>query len=324
MSATEIAPEKSRWTISHYALLSTAVIFVFCAIASILQRRLITGDPSDGFYSQIQGIAIALQTGTFDPIAEPLYAVHLVRFFIVYPWFMSWLNGMPPIIDALLVVPLLLTVVTIKFHKRHPVFNLLIFLLPLALSFRTVFVIVSIANLYAYFYSDSRSQWRLYLSGLLAFLSSGVTLAWLVVVAANNRQIIKHRFGLLIAIIVMAVSLAASIAQKIWFFTNRPPGSSESSGILSAVERNTIFVSYAGGNTARFLLYCGVLSLVVLFLYGLIKSGNKGRSLLLFFLTAAISFVFEGLGPIAFFMPVIWVITNNFVSKEFDQKIQTA
>lgn len=320
MSATELTPTKRTWVISHYTLVSIFAAIAFCILAVILHRRLITGDPSDGFFAQLQFIAIALQTGTFDPATEPLHAVHLVRFGIIYPWFLTWLNGLPDIIDSLLILPLLLTVVAVKFKNRHPLINLLVFALPLAFSFRTVFVIVGLANLYACFYSDSRGQWRLYLSGLLSILSSGVALAWLVVVLANSKHITKHRPAFFTAVAIISASLVASIMQKLTYFGNKPPGASESSGLLSAIERNTIFVSYGSDNSIRFLLYCGILAVVVWFLTTLYKAGREGRPIFLFFLTAAASFVFEGLGPIAFLMPVAWVLTNNFTLPKTNPK----
>jgi|GEM_PF-3214577 len=314
MSTAELTPTKrSIWTISHFHLVLGLAVIVFLILAQVIDRRMITGLESDGFFAQIRGMAIALETNTFDPVAEPLYAVHLVRFFIVYPWFMAWLNGMPALIDGLLILPLLLTVALARFNNRYSVLSLLIFLLPLAFSYRTILVIVGMANLYIVLYSDQKQPWRIYLSGLLAFLSSGVTLAWLIVVLINSGQFKRQQIALYSAITILFASLIASIAQKITFFNSAPKGASKSSGILSALERNTIFMSYNTDDTKRFVAYCIVLASVTWFLVTIYKMGDKYRALLYFFLTAAASFVFEGLGPIAFLMPIAWVLSGNLV-----------
>jgi hypothetical protein len=314
MSAAEITPEKrSIWIISHFHLVLGCAAVVFLVLAHITDRKMITGLVTDGFFAQIRDIAFSLETNTFDPVAEPLYAVHLVRFLIVYPWFMAWLNGMPAIVDALLLLPLLLTVALARFNNRYSILSLLIFLLPLAFSYRTILVIVGMANLYIVLYSDKKEPWRIYLSGLLAFLSSGVTLAWLIVIFINARQFTKQKIALYTAIFILFASLIASIAQKIRFFSNAPSGASKSSGILSALERNTIFMSYNTDDTKRFLAYCIILAAVTWFLVTIYKMGEKYRTLLYFFLTAAASFVFEGLGPIAFLMPIAWVMSGNLV-----------
>ncbi len=320
MSATELTPAKrTPWVIPHFHLVLALSAIIFLVLAHVTDRRMITGLDSDGFFAQIRDMAFALETNTFDPIAEPLYAVHLVRFLIVYPWFMAWLNGMPALIDGLILLPLLLTVALARFNNRYTILSLLIFLLPLAFSYRTILVIVGMANLYIVLYSDKREPWRIYLSGLLAFLSSGVTLAWLIVVLINAKQFKKQQIALYSAVTILFASLIASIAQKITFFTNAPKGASKSSGILSALERNTIFMSYNTDDTKRFVAYCLILAAVTWFLIVIYRMGQQYRALLYFFLTAAASFVFEGLGPIAFLMPIAWVLSGNLVMPKSNQ-----
>lgn len=300
-----------RVLLSYHQAVAIILSIFFVLGAQVLDLRVFTGDPTDGFFSQIQFIALTFAGRQPNGFFDPLLYVHVGRYFIIYPWFHSWLNNWPASIDALFFLPLLLSVALAKFKGRsHPI-QLLIFLIPFALSYRTVFVIVGIANLYIFLFSSNRNPLNFYLSALMTILSSGVALAWFIIVTVLFKRFKTLSWGYLLAIFAVGASLVAVTSNKLGYFSGPQLNYTKGSGLTAAIERNTILVSYAVGDSSRFLLYVFILSAVVWFLHALNKLGKPGRPLVIFFVAAASAFLFEGLGAIAFIMPVLWALTGQ-------------
>lgn len=313
MSATTIESKKSRWVISHYSIVVIALCLIFPVLAQLRNLHLFSPDSSDGFFNQVQYIAIQFTLGKLDFISEPILVVHILRFVIIYPWFFAWLQGWPSYVEAVFFIPLFLTVTTARFKYHQPIVQLIIFLLPFGLSYRTTLTIIGIANLYLFLYSDQKQSWRFYLSALCSFLSSGVALAWFLVVLVNWKSVKSLKWGVYLPVGFAALGLFAVILNKLSFFGGAPTDYANDTGVLGAIQRNTIFVSYQVGDTARFVLYIGILALVAWFIYALSSFGDRAKPLLYFFICAASSFLFEGLGAIAFMLPVLWVLSGNAV-----------
>lgn len=310
MGTPAMAKSSKRWVISHAQLAVVLASLAFVLLAQVRGIHLFTGDESDGFFSQIKYVSILLATGHLDLVGEPILGVHLLRFAIVSPWYFAWLQGMPSWFEALLLLPILLSVALARFNGRLHLVQLIIFLLPFALSYRTVLVIIGIANLYIYLFSDRRSGWQFYLSAAMSFLSSGVALAWFMVVLLNFQAAKRMRLGLYASLAFGFAGLAAAVKNKLGFFWSGTADYSSGAGLGAALERNTILVSYMVNDKMRFFLYIGILATVVWFLTALAGLGRQARPLVLFFSAAAVAFLFEGLGAIAFLMPVVWSLAG--------------
>jgi hypothetical protein len=301
--------------ISHFHILVGVASIIFVLLAEFRNLRLFTADSTDGFFSQVQYIGFLWSQNRLDYSKEPILAVHTIRFFIVYPWVISWLQNWPSLIEAVMFLPLLLTVALAKIKDRHHLIQLTIFLLPFGLSYRTVLTIIGIANLYLFLFSGRREPWRFALSFFASFLSSGVALAWFIIVALNFADLERFKRWAIIFGLPTAAGLFAVIQHKLGYFGDQSIDYANNTGVLGAIERNTIFVSYQVGDTARFILYTSILAAVVLFILLLSNLPKSGRPLLYFFLSAASAFLFEGLGAIAFFMPVLWALQGAAVLK---------
>ncbi|MFM9872943.1 MAG: hypothetical protein ACKVQS_05700 [Fimbriimonadaceae bacterium] len=313
MTTTTVQKSRTRWIISHYTIVVIALCLIFPVLAQLRNLHLFSPDSSDGFFNQVQYIAFQFTTGNLDVIKEPILGVHILRFIIIYPWFFAWLQGWPSLIEAVLFIPLFLTITTARFKGHQPLIQLIIFLLPFGLSYRTTLTIIGIANLYLYLYSDTRQPWRFYLSALCSFLSSGVALAWFFILVLNWSKVRSLKWSVYVPAGFVFVGLAAVTINKLSFFGGAPVDYANDTGLLGAIQRNTIFVSYEVGDTARFVLYIGILALVAWFISALSSLGPQAKPLLLFFICAASSFLFEGLGAIAFMLPVLWVLSGNAV-----------
>ncbi len=78
--------------------------------------------------------------------------------------------------------------------------------------------------------------------------------------------------------------------------------------LLAAVSRNTVSVSVASGDYARAVVYLGVVCAAGAILAALIASRRVPRSIRRFFACAVPGFFFEGLGVLAFLIPVYWFL----------------
>lgn len=316
MATTATPSPPRRWVVSHSQLAVAVASLLFIVLSQVRGLHLFNGDDTDGFFSQIKYVSILLATGKLNILAEPVLGVHILRFVIVSPWYFSWLQGMPSWFEALLMAPVLLTVATARFHGRIHLIQLVVFLLPFALSYRTVLVIVGIANLYIYLFSDRRRGWQFYVSAAMSFLSSGVALAWFMIILMNLPSVKKMRIGLYLSLALGFAGLVAAVKNKLGFFGSGTADYARGTGLSAALERNTILVSYMVNDKMRFFLYIGILALVVWFLVALNSLGRPARPLMWFFSAAAVAFLFEGLGAIAFLMPVLWCLAGCAVLPE--------
>lgn len=271
------------------------IAFYLAICAFFIQKSMFAEGEGDGFYSQIQHIVSGASWST-----SPLYLVHLLRFFVVSPFYYVYVNGYGEFVESILILLFLLPVVIARFGGRRVWWQVLFIYLPLLFSYRAVLVMCSISYLFICLYGDKRSYLKLLISMLLANLSSGVVLPWVMIAFLNYRLLFsRYRFVRPIAIVAIA-ALGFSVVHKIGFFFGE-----DSSG-PSFMERNTFYVSIVNEQYLRFVVY------LTLFLAWLGIGLCKVRfwafpdNLYLFYVPAFFTLFFEGLGLVSFLIPIAW------------------
>jgi hypothetical protein len=226
-----------------------------------------------------------------------------------------WFAKLPPVFETLLLVPFLLPILRAKFNDRRYWMQLVILLLPFALSYRTVLLACGFAYLYLFLFSDKPKTWMLYASALLSFLSSGVVLSWILIsLLCMDRMLFPLRRGFPLFAVVGS-GLAASILHKATYFGSAREAQTKNSGIASAIERSTLVVAYEYGQIPRLLVYVTFLSVALWFMMRLVAGLPHTRRLVMFFGACLPGFMFEGLAIMAFIVPFCLALTGAYCSE---------
>jgi hypothetical protein len=249
----------------------------------------------DGFYNQMYYIA---NGATFS--TSPLYLVHLLRFIVVSPFYYCYINGVNVFFETVLLLMFLLPVVTASFKGRQFYAQILFLYLPIFFSYRSVLVMCAMAYLFICLYGDKKSYLLLIFSALLANLSSGVVVPWVLIAFMNIKELSNdYRFVRVIAALVIIV-LGFSIFQKIGFFFY------ESGGSGGFWERNTFWVSIKNEQYFRFLFYFLLVSIWFWITLCKIYFASFSMKMYSFYLPMIVTFFFEGLGLVSFIIPIFW------------------
>lgn len=290
----------SRWTISRNRAFMITLTVLSAALVGILHATgtAAFGDPlHDGFYMQMQTV---VDNG--GAITHPLSFVHNLRFLVFAPLYFAWTWDWPVAAQGLILLAYLWPILRLKSNGRYMFVSLILLATPLFLSYRSVIAIVGIGYLFAYLNFRNAGWGTLAISALFANLSSGSLLAWILILGLNARMILAlvprriYRIALIAAAAVVAAGLANSIAHKLVYF---------SGSFATAIARNTLIVSYQNGEIARLVIYAGLLAAVAAInLFNL--AGRASWRFASTYIVALTSFLFEGLGPVSFLMPVLW------------------
>lgn len=282
--------------ISKYNILLFANICVYLFLSAfVFPKSMFDGAGHDGFYNQIFHVA----EGEVSH-ASPLYPVHLLRYLVVSPFYYLHTNGYPQIIEAFLVLIFLLPVLTAKFGNKKVYGQVIFVYLPILFSYRSVLAMCSISYLFICLYGDRKNNFRLLLSLFLANLSSGVVLAWVLIVVANIKCLAQRYKYVRVAFLLAIVVLGFSITQKADFFYN------EFSSGITLFERSTFYVSIINEQYLRFTVYSLLLVAWLIISLAKIEFRSFSWRLYSFYLPMFIAFFFEGIGLISFIIPLAW------------------
>ena len=303
----------------NYNLWVAFCLFVYLAASLFYPKGMFDGGLSDGFYSQMQ--FIENNPGEFNILS----IVHWLRFYVVYPfWWLSKNNFLPiwqNVVLLLYITPLFL----INTGRVSAYLRYFLLALPFFLSYRACLTIVSITLLYFYISNSNKRGWPLIFSALLANLSSGVVLPWLAAIALSWKSIkVKNRVQL-ICVLMLIISMSTSIIHKFSYFNHLEVGaplvneteadivnvkfSCSNSLFCKIISRNTIYVSYITKQYKRFVVYLGILA-ILLFSWAFCLK-NKMREHL-FFAISLPGFFFEGLWALSFLVPGILLLGEVF------------
>lgn len=292
----------------RFTVLLWVNVIAFLIVSGLfIPKGMFSGGESDGFYAQMFHVIGE------DSRSSPLYWVHMARFWAVSPFFAAHVHNILPLLEAVLMVFFLLPVLTVKFGEKRPYFQVLFVYLPLLFSFRSVLVMCAIAYLFICLYGSERSYIRLGFSALLANLSSGVVLPWLIIAMLCRKRLARfYRFFNLI-VLVAIVLLAFSVVQKFDFFF----GSASQGGSL--IERNTFSVSLANQQYLRLGLYTSLLLAWFLIVLNCFFSRQFRSTFSVFFLPIVVTPLLEGLGFVSFLIPICWYfmgVTNQIIRSD--------
>lgn len=284
------------WKASRYNLFLLVNIAVYLLLSAFFfQKSMFDGGGSDGFYSQIFYVVNVGEWST-----SPLYPVHLLRFLVVSPFYYLHVNGVNPIFEAALILMFLMPVLAIKFGSKRVYSQALFIYLPILFSYRSVLVMCSISYLFICLYGCKRRYWMLFLSMLLANLSSGVVLPWVLIALLNIKDLSQKYKVIWFVALGAVVVLGFSISHKVGFFFG------EHAAGESVLSRSTFYVSILNEQYLRLALYS--LLFLAWFVIGLASINVKPfpTQLFCFYFPAFVTFFFEGLGLISFLIPMIW------------------
>ncbi len=289
----------------YYRIWAAFHAFVFIGASRLLNRSMFAGGTDDGFFVQIRDAKQNLNV-----LAEPTRLLHLARYVAVYPF--DWLssNGYDPTFEAILMVVFLLPVVLVRFKDgfRHPAQPIL-FYIPLFLSYRTALVACGVGYLFIWIFINNRRNALLAISALLANLSSGAVMVWVGIMVSNSSRRIRfadlaRRKKWTTGVVLLAVlGFGYSIRSKLDFFSSAAAGGS--SGPATAISRNTLATSITNGQWPRAVFY----TLILLAVVRIILASRRlplTRQAKVFYFFAVPTFLFEGLGPLSYIIPILW------------------
>lgn len=261
-------------------------------IGSFVSNGMFQSMETDGFYRQMHYLST-------EGGSTLLHLVHTIRLFIVFPFYWLHLNDYSVVFQLILIGGAICSVVKLASEVNKSYFLLFLFALPLLLSFRAILVMVGFVYLYFYLYSSAKRSVLLIASFMLVNLSSGVVLAWVLVVLLNITRVIGRSVKAKVLVGCVIALFSFSILHKISFFLGDDLNSGE-----SFWDRNTFYVSYVGGNYLRLVIYSMILILwmSVMCLCLLNYNSRVAKSYFLFFLPFLMLIPFEGLGMISYFI----------------------
>lgn len=288
-------------TIKRSYLVILPCLLVYCILAFFVNKSMFDGGYSDGFYAQV---AFAFSYMTEGGGFHPLYVVHIMRLFIVLPFYLIDLLELPHLLESLTILLYMYPVYKYSPVVGYRLTQLLYLILPFIFSYRTILVMCSISYLYICLNSP-KPRYALFLfSALLANLSSGVILPWILIVLLKGRVVYGQYKKSLIVFVFAAAGFLVSVLHKIQHFFIKS-GVSHDETFLS---NNTFYVSVVFEQYDRLIIYS--LLAILLFLLMMIYLYYSSSRLygMAFLLGALPTLLFEGVGLVSFMIVFTWMI----------------
>lgn len=270
----------------------------FLLLAVFFNKSMFDGGTQDGFFSQI--------TYAYDEISagpsHPMYFIHLLRLFIVLPFYLIYINELPIIFESIILFFFMLPILTYRKDLRFYISGFIFLLLPWLFSFRSVLAMCAISYLYISFFDSKRHIFLYIFSGILANLSSGVVLAWVIInIFCLKALYIKYKLAI-IFFVLGCVGFMLSVINKIHHFFIMSGGENNE----NLFTNNTFYVSYHQDDILRLTLYV-ILAVILILLLILSASHKRINQKFLFFMIAATpTLFFEGIGLVSFIFIFIW------------------
>lgn len=284
--------------VSKFSLITFLSILVFLVIAFIINLKEFNAPlllTSNGFYSEIK-YASKIFNGQID--YHPLFFIHVIRLLIFLPFYFFAESIFSPLLQASTYILYCLPILKFKFNGKRSYAQLAILFFPVFLSYRTSLGICCITYLYLIIVSKKQNYFLLMLSLLLANLSSGIMLSWLLCTALNYKKIIlTHKKMILILLIPMMGFMGSSVNK--YYYMVSSVGKDVHGG---ALERGTLYVSFIHAQYNRFSCYLLILLILIMILLANLMQKRVCKSMLFFFISAIPSVFLEGIGLISYIM----------------------
>ncbi len=270
---------------------------IFVILSSYLNISMFEHDKSDGFKSQVFYVSKIFK-GELD--YNPLFFIHLARLFIISPFYIIDILELPSYIESLGFILYLIPFCKKKYLNIVGYLPCLFIFLPFFVSYRTVLGMLSMAYLFILLFCHIRSYSLLFFSALLANLSSGIVLSWIIVSIGSLCYLKKSYKYLLPLFLAISSGLIGSLINKFYFmFTTN--GIKENGNVI---ERSNIYISLIDGNYFRLFFYISLCLLLFFSIFTSLLINNKSirDRLFIFFLAGIPTIFFEGLGLISYLM----------------------
>ena len=281
---------------STLILIFQFLFFIFLAV--LINKSMFDAGSQDGFFSQIAYAYSEISSGP----SHPMYFIHLFRLFVALPFYLIYINELPAPFESVILFFYMLPILTYRKNSKFYISGFIFLLLPWVFSFRSVLAMCAICYLYISFFDSKRHVFIYILSGLLANLSSGVVLAWVIINVFCLKTIyIKYKLAIIFFVLGCA-GFILSVVHKIQHFFIMSGGDSNE----SLLTNNTFYVSYHQDDNLRLIVYTilGVSLLLLLITSACHKRINQ--KFLFFMIAATPTLFFEGIGLISFLFIFIW------------------
>ncbi|MBN8704200.1 MAG: hypothetical protein J0M08_14160 [Bacteroidetes bacterium] len=297
-----------KLTLKKQSLMTLLFIVIFIIVADVLKITMFSGDMDDGFFSQVIYVSDNFANGS---AYSPLFLIHVLRLLIVAPFFISYLLGLPPFFDALFFILYLIPLLACQ-NKVFRNLGLIAIFLPLAFSYRTVLGMLSIIYLYYCLFYQTKRYYLIGFSALLANLSSGIVLGWLLAVISSIFYIKSFYPKFFVVISFMMFGFLGSLLHKIEYMISEQ-GASQNG---SVIERSTIYVSFYNGQNFRFSLYVFLIFILFFIVVAPLYSKNFRARNAFFFASSIPLIFFEGVGLISYFLCFLLVIFKSYSKRD--------
>lgn len=297
------------------ALIASAMAMLFPRTFLLLDETTVI---TDGYASQVFYVLTVLGSGGDIFSENSLFFIHMIRALIYFGFsLLGGIGGSPLEVFALSLF--VLPVTDLFFGPKRAWVGLVLFVLVFLLSFRSVLVCLSVGYLLLYQLRRPKSVYLL-VSFVFASLSSGAVLFCVLLAAREGFQYLQRRKLYLSYFLLSLASLMISVQDKFTGFASGDDGYQatvgDSTGLLAAISRNTIFVSFLEGNYVRAAVYLIICSLIIIFLLKSFLSENAKWYRFVFLAGMPVMF-FEGLGVIALLVPLLMMIAGVAVSPDY-------
>lgn len=247
----------------NYKFFALGALAFYLIVSLFMAKGMFSDAAMDGFYSQMRYAA------NLDNEMHALSWLHWLRLFIVLPFWFSHVAEVPDYVQQILILAYIAPILLVRIEGSIAYLRWLLLLLPFVLSFRACLCVVSITLLYLHVFHNLRSASLLLYSALLANLSSGVVIPWLLTVFVLFGRFKISRWAIGLAALVLVAGLSGSVMHKAQFFgatatatapaLETSPERAEGGFFYKILSRSTLYDSYSNDNLLKFYGYSVIL-----------------------------------------------------------------
>lgn len=288
-----------NWSFNKYNFYLLVSSFLFVLLSVYFNISIFSEAGNDGFYSQITYVVNNIYN-TSD--YSPLFIIHFLRLLIILPFYVVYSLNFPNYFESIIFIFYLMPFFNSK-NTTIKLASIILMFLPIFFSYRTVLGMIGMGYLYLCLFYYKGRYLLLFLSALLANLSSGIVFGWLFSIFTSIKYIKVNYPKVLVFIIIMILGFFGSFIHKYHFMISDVGAMNNG----SFWERSTLYESYQNGYYSRFIVYA---SLVTVILMILVSPQKLSRRWLFFLGALPLAFV-EGIGLISYLFCIIIVIFNS-------------
>ena len=270
------------WTTFH--------ILLFCSLNVFFKKSMFGEGLSDGFYGQIYYVV----NNSLDIFS--LNIVHYFRLIAILPFYIGHILKFPEIYEPFIISLFFLPIFFTKFKNKYSYLSVLFIYCSYGVSFRMALSICSITYLYIFIQKKKITPILFIISLLLANLSSGTVLVYLLIFGYFFKsKIVKNKF-IFAGIICIVFGFTFSVLHKLSFASDNLQ---QGSVLGLYISRSTLAVAIENNQTTKLYLYLFVLIVeICLILY--LVSKIRVNKILVFFILGLFTIIFEGLAFLSF------------------------